>query len=304
MFVLDNASSSHTQSPCPCLSASASMPHARGETHASATRADLPSPKRPGSVDGAGPALFIPDQDIRACLSVARSAWVHRPARVEESRWSRAPSDFRGSSLRLAARRADPQDRTPFVCGRRFPAPRIARTEEIARGGDGEGPLRVVDRFFGKLSPRDSRGLRASVPLSRALPTERVCPRFVFCLPRNFTVFAPRTHMDVSQAGLGPHERRGLPHPGVRGERAEILQTPVPPDGSACPLRGTKRGTKRGNKLDVRWHDFPLGGKAENRNRDCQAFFFCLCPFSRGARRRRRRRRVDCFGKMAPVPAG
>lgn len=262
----------------PCLSASASMPHARGETHAAATRADLPSPKRPGSVDGAGPALFIPDQDIRACLSVARSARVHRPARVEESRWSRAPSDFRGSSLRLAARRADPQDRTPFVCGRRFPAPRIARTEEIARGGDGEGPLRVVDRFFGKLSPRDSRGLRASVPLSRALPTERACPRFVFCLPRNFTVFAPRTHMDVSQAGLGPHERRGLPHPGVRGERAEILQTPVPQMDRRARCVEPKGEPNGETSLMFGGMIFPWGGRPRTGIAIVKLFFLPL-PF-------------------------
>lgn len=144
-----------TQSTCPCLSASASITHTQGEKHMPPqTRADLPCVSRQRG--WAGPALFIPDQDIRACCAIGR---VHRPARVDESRWSRPPSVFRGSSLRVAARRAGPQDRTP-VCGRRFPAPRIARTDsrEIARGGDGGGPLEAVDRFLGKLSPRDTTG--------------------------------------------------------------------------------------------------------------------------------------------------
>lgn len=249
MFVLDNASSSHTQSPCPCLSASASMPHARGETHASATRADLPSPKRPGSVDGAGPALFIPDQDIRACLSVARSAWVHRPARVEESRWSRAPSDFRGSSLRLAARRADPQDRTPFVCGRRFPAPRIARTEEIARGGDGEGPLRVVDHFFfwQVVPSRQQRVESFRAPLPRAPHRARLSPLRILP-PEKFYCVCPADPYGCQSGRPGSARTPWVTASG--GPRGKSRNSPdsSPPRWIGVPAAWNQKGNQTGKQ--------------------------------------------------------
>lgn len=189
----------------------------------------------------------------------------------------------------------------------RFPAPRIARTERLPVGETAKVHWRPCNLW--ELTPRErqrscgSESFRAPLPRARwraRLSPLRILPPEIF-----FTaVFAPRTGPSVRSGSASA--RRGLPHPGVRGERQKFSPAGAP-DGSACPLRGTRRGNNR-------WHDFPLrrGGRDSHRDRDCQAFLPLWCLVGGGAGgltalgdgRRCRPGRLGCGGIVPPLAGG
>lgn len=197
--------------------------------------------------------------------STGRRAWERaggapRPT-SEDQAWS-------WMRQRLAVRPPGIRKGHRLVCAGtgRFPAPRIARTERLPVGETAKVHWRPCNLW--ELTPRErqrscgSESFRAPLPRARwraRLSPLRILPPEIF-----FTaVFAPRTGPSVRSGSASA--RRGLPHPGVRGERQKFSPAGAP-DGSACPLRGTRRGNNR-------WHDFPLRrrGRDSHRDRDCQA---------------------------------
>lgn len=240
---------------------SPSMAHTQGEKHMPPqTRADLPCVSRQRG--WAGPALFIPDQDIRACPAIgsgppagARGREPVEPPPVRLPRIKPAASRPPGGSARQnsCVRAAVPStpDR-PYRLQRDCPWGRRRRST----GGRGS--------FFGKLSPRDTTGEQrgrgavkelmflpcpsparspptASLPASYFASRGFFLPTVVFFLPRGLD---PYVCLSVRPGWVRTTNAVGYR---IRGSAGKGRISPVPQlPRSACPLRAAAAWNPRG----------------------------------------------------------